>query len=47
MIVFIFEKLHEDWSDFHSDSSSEEVKHQPWGPNSEEDCLFFVQRDPY
>ncbi|REJ07309.1 GNAT family N-acetyltransferase [Halobacillus trueperi] len=43
--IYLREVLLEDWSAFHPYSSNEEtVKHQPWGPNTEEDSLFFVRQ---
>jgi [ribosomal protein S5]-alanine N-acetyltransferase len=43
--IYLREVVLEDWEAFHPYSSNEEtVKHQPWGPNTEEDSFFFVRQ---
>ncbi|WP_342505575.1 GNAT family protein [Sporosarcina sp. FSL K6-2383] len=38
------EMVQEDWTDVHKYSSMEVVsQYQPWGPNTEEETLFFVE----
>ncbi|WP_281976113.1 GNAT family N-acetyltransferase [Halobacillus litoralis] len=43
--IYLREVLPEDWAAFQPYSSNEEtVKYQPWGPNTPDDCKFFVRQ---
>lgn len=43
--IYLREVVLESWEAFHPYSSNENtVKYQPWGPNTEEESLFFVSQ---